>query len=238
MKGFLVAVLLVMCMVFFPACEDNSNPTDYVLDRDTSYALGMFMADFITNQFGFPYMRFDYDAFRDGFKAYNEETETRLSYQDMMDKLNSLIMMIEAQEYEEFFLEGEANLVAGLDYQAQNRTRPGVNVTASGLQWEVIVEGTGNRPGYFDDVLVHYEGTFIDGGLFDSSYIRGEPLPLNLSMVIPGWSEGVQLMPVGSTYRFVIPSHLAYDQGFPGEFPANATLIFMVELLEILPPQN
>ena len=238
MKAFLLTVILIMCMVIFPACEDDQLTTDYNLDRDTSYALGMFMADFITNQFGFPYMSFDYDAFRDGFRAYNEGTETRLSYQQMMDSLNSLIMMIEAQEYEEFFLEGEANHIAGLEFQAENRLRAGVSVTSSGLQYEVLIEGMGPRPGPFDDVLVHYEGTFIDGSLFDSSYLRNQPLPLNLSLVIPGWSEGVQLMPVGSTYRFVIPSHLAYDQGFPGEFPANATLIFLVELLEILPPQN
>jgi FKBP-type peptidyl-prolyl cis-trans isomerase len=106
--------------------------------------------------------------------------------------------------------------------------------TASGLQYRVIAEGTGPRPTAVDSVRVHYRGTLEDGTVFDSSYDRGEPISFSLGGVIAGWTEGLQLMPVGSTYEFVIPSDLGYGAaGFPPVIPPNATLIFQVELLAI-----
>jgi len=228
------AILLVFAMLLFTSCDDSNDASStYVLDRDTSYAMGMLLADMMKNQFGIPYLAYDYNAFRDGYRAYNEESETRLTWDQAMDRINLLFMRIDTLENENFYLEGERNLEEGLVYLAENGRRPEVTTTASGLQYEVLNEGFGDRPQLEDTVLVYYEGVFIDGTLFDSSYLRNEPTQINLSFVIPGWSEGVQLMNVGSTYRFVIPSHLAYGQGIPGEFPANATLIFTVELLGI-----
>nr|WP_241971889.1 FKBP-type peptidyl-prolyl cis-trans isomerase [Aliidiomarina taiwanensis] len=130
---------------------------------------------------------------------------------------------------------GERNLEEGLAYQAENASRDGVTVTESGLQYEVMVEGEGPKPAATDTVTVHYKGELLDGTVFDSSYERGEPIAFPLDRVIVGWSEGVQLMNVGSKYRFVIPAELAYgDQQRPGSpIPPNATLIFEVELLEI-----
>ena len=225
--------ILILAVLVFSSCNDSNDDSSYVLDKDTSYAMGMLLADMMKNQFGIPYLAYDYNAFRDGYRAYNEESETRLTWDQAMDRINSLFMRIDSYENENFYLEGERNLEEGLVFQAENARRPEVITTATGLQYEVLNQGYGDRPQLEDTVLVHYEGVFIDGTLFDSSYLRNEPTQINLSFVIPGWSEGVQLMNVGSTYRFVIPSHLAYGQGIPGEFPANATLIFTVELLGI-----
>ena len=117
---------------------------------------------------------------------------------------------------------------------AQNRMRDGVNITASGLQFEVITQGSGPRPGPADTVRVHYEGSLIDGTIFDSTFRIGIPAELPLYEVISGWSEGVQLMNVGSTYRFVIPAEIGYGSSGTPNIPPNSTLIFQVELVEIV----
>ena len=110
----------------------------------------------------------------------------------------------------------------------------GVQTTPSGLQYEVITEGTGAKPTTADTVVVHYRGTFPDGKEFDSSYKRMEPISFPLDGVIAGWTEGLQLMAVGSKYRFTIPPHLGYGKrGAGGVIPPNATLIFEVELIDI-----
>jgi len=106
--------------------------------------------------------------------------------------------------------------------------------TASGLKYEVVNAGTGNKPGASDNVTVHYAGWLTDGTPFDSSYGRGQPATFPLNAVIAGWTEGVQLMPQGSTYRFVIPPDLGYgSRGAPPTIPGGATLVFQVELLSI-----
>lgn len=123
---------------------------------------------------------------------------------------------------------------AGKDFLDANGKKEGVTTTASGLQYKVIKAGTGAQPKATDTVKVHYKGTFLDGKTFDSSYDRGEPISFPLNRVIAGWTEGVQLMPVGSTYEFYIPSNLAYgERGAGGVIPPNSTLIFVVELLDI-----
>jgi FKBP-type peptidyl-prolyl cis-trans isomerase len=123
---------------------------------------------------------------------------------------------------------------AGKVFLEANGKKEGVTTTASGLQYKVIKAGTGAQPKATDTVKVHYKGTFLDGKTFDSSYDRGEPISFPLNRVIAGWTEGVQLMPVGATYEFYIPSNLAYgERGAGGAIPPNATLIFVVELLGI-----
>ena len=122
-------------------------------------------------------------------------------------------------------------------YLTENKVKPGVITTASGLQYEVMKAGTGAKPNKTDVVKVHYLGTLIDGSKFDSSYDRNEPIEFPLDGVIPGWTEGVQLMKVGSKYKFHIPSALGYgDQGAPGgKIPPGSTLVFEVELLGTKP---
>ena len=129
----------------------------------------------------------------------------------------------------------EENRAAGSAFLAENAKKPNVVTTASGLQYEVIKAGTGTTsPKATDTVTVHYKGTTIDGAEFDSSYSRGEPTSFPLNRVIPGWTEGVQLMTEGATYRFYIPSELAYGEHGAGRaIGPNATLIFDVELIKI-----
>jgi FKBP-type peptidyl-prolyl cis-trans isomerase len=122
----------------------------------------------------------------------------------------------------------------GVDFLAENEQRQGVFTTESGLQYEPMKEGDGPMPVDTSEVTVHYHGTLIDGTVFDSSVDRGEPATFKLNQVIPGWTEGLQLMSVGSKYKFYIPSDLAYGQRPPSPtIPPNAVLIFEVELLSI-----
>ncbi|MBN2699278.1 MAG: FKBP-type peptidyl-prolyl cis-trans isomerase [Bacteroidales bacterium] len=119
----------------------------------------------------------------------------------------------------------------GTAFLAENAEREEVISTESGLQYEILFEGSGERPADTSTVTVHYKGTLLDGTVFDSSYDRDEPETFRLDRVIPGWTEGVQLMPVGSKYKFYIPSNLGYGQRGGGSIPPNSLLIFEVELL-------
>ena len=128
------------------------------------------------------------------------------------------------------------NGAEGEKFLAENRAKEGVQVTQSGLQYQVLEMGTGPRPVKTDKVKVHYRGTLLNGEEFDSSYARGEPISFALDKVIAGWTEGVQLMPVGSKFMFFIPPDLAYGPAGGGPIGPNATLIFQVELLGIETP--
>ena len=126
------------------------------------------------------------------------------------------------------------NQKAGEEFMASNKSKEGVKTTASGLQYKVIKEGSGAKPAATSTVTVHYKGTLLNGNQFDSSYDRGQPATFQLNQVIPGWTEGVQLMTPGSKYQFWIPGNLGYGpQGSPPSIPPNATLVFEVELLSV-----
>ncbi|MBV9989550.1 MAG: FKBP-type peptidyl-prolyl cis-trans isomerase [Chitinophagaceae bacterium] len=125
-----------------------------------------------------------------------------------------------------------ANLKAGQEFLAANKQKPGVTELPSGLQYEVITEGNGEKPAAYNEVTCHYHGTLIDGTVFDSSVQRGKPASFPLNMVIKGWTEGLQLMPTGSKWRFYIPPHLGYgDRQVSAQIGPNSTLIFDVELI-------
>lgn len=127
-----------------------------------------------------------------------------------------------------------ANLKAGQDFLAANKEKEGVVETPSGLQYQVLTEAEGPKPTEFNKVTCHYHGTLIDGTVFDSSVKRGQPATFPLNMVIKGWTEGLQLMSVGSKYRFFIPANLGYgERQVSAEIGPNSTLIFDVELLGI-----
>jgi len=130
--------------------------------------------------------------------------------------------------------EAADNAKKGEEFLAENKKKDGVKVTASGLQYKVIKQGNGPKPKLTDKVKVNYRGTLIDGTEFDSSYKRGTPAEFPLNGVIKGWTEGLQLMPVGSKYEFYIPAELAYGARGPQTIGPNQTLIFEVELLEIV----
>lgn len=135
--------------------------------------------------------------------------------------------------------EAEANAgaaeIEGLSYMEENAKRDGVLVTESGLQYEVITEGNGEKPSASSTVRTHYHGTFIDGRIFDSSVDRNQPAEFPVGGVIAGWTEALQMMGVGSKWRLVVPSKLGYGaQGAGGSIPPHCTLVFEVELLDIL----
>jgi FKBP-type peptidyl-prolyl cis-trans isomerase len=126
---------------------------------------------------------------------------------------------------------------AGKAFLEKNKTRPGVKTTASGLQYEVITEGTGIKPTTLDTFVAHYRGTLIDGTEFDASYNRGQPLVYPVTAVIRGWTEGLQLMTVGSKYKFYIPYNLAYGTNDNGAIPGGSMLIFELDLLDVRKPK-
>lgn len=163
------------------------------------------------------------------------------SIKDVMADKQPAMSNIEAQQMlNEYFQKKEKEqaqraIAEGKSYLENNALRDCVTETKSGLQYEVLTEGTGKSPKATDTVRCHYEGRLLDGTVFDSSYKRGEPADFGLNQVIPGWTEGVQLMKEGAKYRFYIPYLLAYgEQGAGAQIPPYSTLIFDVELIKVL----
>ncbi|MFK7955106.1 MAG: FKBP-type peptidyl-prolyl cis-trans isomerase [Lysobacterales bacterium] len=178
----------------------------------------------------------DPSAFSAGAVDAMAERESRLTPEQASGATSTLTrLQTEEQDRRRVELANAAqnNLKAGEDYLTENAKRDGVQVTDSGLQYEVVRAGDGPRPMATDTVRVHYQGTLLDGTEFDSSYSRGEPAVFPLNRVISGWTEGLQLMPVGSEYRFHIPSDLAYGGRSQAKIGPNSTLVFKVELMGI-----
>ncbi|KMV30594.1 FKBP-type peptidyl-prolyl cis-trans isomerase [Photobacterium swingsii] len=165
------------------------------------------------------------DVFADKSRLTPEETQQAL--QDL-DKRVSDIVEAKAKA------EAEKTVKAGEEYRADFEKLEGVTKTESGLLYQVETAADGEKPAATDTVKVHYKGMLTDGTEFDSSYKRNQPATFPLNQVIPGWTEGVQLMPVGSKFKFVIPPELAYGAQANPTIPANSTLVFEVELLEIV----
>ncbi len=188
-----------------------------------SYAVGVTVADFVAMQFD----TVDTRALIQGLRDQMGEGETLVS----PDSTRAVITRFQEARQQAV---SESNVTEGEAFLAENAERPEVQVTDSGLQYLVLEKGDGPTPEATDRVTVHYRGTLLDGTEFDSSYARGEPATFPLNGVIAGWTEGLQLMPVGSKYKFFVPSELAYgERGAGGRIGPNATLIFEVELLEI-----
>ena len=161
--------------------------------------------------------------------------ELKVKNSEAQTIVNEFFTKKEAQMSAEKAEQGKKALEEGKVFLMNNANKPGVVTTDSGLQYEVLKEGNGKKPKATDKVRCHYEGTLIDGTVFDSSYQRNEPAVFGLNQVITGWTEGVQLMSEGAKYRFYIPYRLAYgESGAGGMIPPFATLIFDVELIEVL----
>lgn len=161
--------------------------------------------------------------------------QPRVSQQDAQKIMNDFFQKQEEREMERRREAGKSAKAVGEKYLAENAKKPNVKQTASGLQYEVITEGTGRKPKATDTVKVHYEGFLTDGTVFDSSIQRGEPISFPLNGVIAGWTEGLQLMAEGAKYRLFIPYNLGYgEHGAGASIPPYSTLIFDVELIEVI----
>jgi FKBP-type peptidyl-prolyl cis-trans isomerase len=199
-------------------------------DQKAAYGIGMNMG----TQLRAANDRLDRAAFMRGFEDGMQGAEAQIPETEIQAALMEFGSQLEAAENAARAAEGQENLAAGTAYLAQNRAKPGVTTTASGLQYEVLRAGDGERPSAESVVRIHYRGTLIDGTEFDSSYGRGEPAEFPLNGVIAGFSEALQLMPVGSQWRIVIPSDIGYGPDGSGPIGPNSTLIFEIELLEIV----
>ena len=189
-----------------------------------SYAIGLSMGQ---NLMGSGVTSLEYADLAAGIKDVLEKNQPQISYQEAQQVLGKFFGELEEK------IAGEAK-AAGEAFLAENAKREGVKVTASGLQYEVLEATIGQKPKATDKVRVHYEGTLIDGTVFDSSYKRGESITFGLNQVIKGWTEGLQLMSIGSKYKLYLPYHLAYgERGAGANIPPYAALIFTVELLGI-----
>ncbi|MDE5998805.1 MAG: FKBP-type peptidyl-prolyl cis-trans isomerase [Bacteroidaceae bacterium] len=164
-----------------------------------------------------------------------EDNDLKVSHQEGQQIVNSFFSELEKKQNAAKAEAGKAAKEEGAKFLAENAKKDGIIVTKSGLQYEVLTEGTGKKPKASDTVRCHYEGRLLDGTVFDSSYKRNAPADFGLQQVIAGWTEGVQLMAEGSKFRFYIPYMLAYGEGGAGAMiPPFATLIFDVELIKVL----
>jgi len=216
---------VVLCI--FSGCKAGSKSSassEETFSKEASYALGMNVGTSLKADNLYPNM----EEFTQGIKDVLNNSTLRYSNEEAYQVFSEAYRSLAEKR-------DEKNRQAESDFLAENSKKPGVTVTSSGLQYEVISEGYGPKPTANDTVRVHYEGALTDGTVFDSSYDRGEPIEFPLNGVIPGWTEGLQLMSVGSKYRLIIPSNLGYGpQGAGQEIPPYSTLVFQVELLDIV----
>lgn len=223
MKKTLVAACVAALMTTSTVMADtNKIESD---DDRLSYSLGMLIGERILKQYS---ENINYFVMLEGIRAAHKGTETLLT----MEEAQASMQASEERAIQENVAKAKES---GAAYMAENAKKEGIKTTESGIQYEVLTAGTGPSPSATDKVRVHYVGQLTDGTTFDSSVDRGEPAEFGLNQVIPGWTEGVQLMNKGSKFRFVIPSELAYgDQGAGASIGPGETLVFEVELLDIL----
>lgn len=190
-----------------------------------SYALGLSIGNnFQTSGI----KQLQVEDFVKGLEDVLGEKQPAISYEEAKQVINDYFMKLQQERL-------EINKQAGAEFLEINRHKAGVVELPSGLQYEILKQGTGAKPSANDKVKCHYHGTLINGTVFDSSVQRGEPATFGVSQVIPGWIEALQLMPVGSKWRLFIPSNLAYGEHGAGDvIEPNSTLIFDVELLDIV----
>jgi len=222
---------LVIVLALSASCQQGGKTVKLESNVDSvGYAIGILVGSNNLKQL---------DAAPDGASINKESMAAAFKAASMGEE--AVITEEQAQAIVQKFFEGagereaQKNLEEGNAFLEKNKAREGVTTTESGLQYEVLTAGTGEKPTATDQVRVNYHGTLIDGKVFDSSVDRGEPVVFGVSQVIPGWTEALQLMPVGSKWKIYIPAEIGYgERGAGGDIGPNAALIFEVELLEIV----
>jgi FKBP-type peptidyl-prolyl cis-trans isomerase FklB len=209
--------------------ERRTMSQNYTSTEDrVSYGIGRQMGQQLLDN---PFDGVNASIVAQGLMDAMNDVDMSISNSDMQAAFEEINTRMQAKQAELSKLQGEA----GATFLAQNATKDGITVTASGLQYEVITQGTGAIPSATSTVKTHYHGTLIDGTVFDSSVSRGEPIDFPVNGVIAGWTEALQLMPVGSKWRLFIPHNLAYgERGAGGSIAPFSALVFEVELLDII----
>lgn len=231
--NLLVAVMALTAGIFASSCDfKKSVKLNNGLDS-ASYAIGILNGSgFRQNIATVPGGELNIDLLLAGFEETlrTDSAKTKITMEEAQTFIQEYFNRIQTEQASQSKEEGDKFL-------EENKAKPGVITTESGLQYQVITEGTGERPKATDQVKVHYTGSLLDGKVFDSSVERGEPATFQVDRVIKGWTEGLQIMPVGSKYIFWIPSDLGYgERGSGPDIKPNSMLKFEVELLEIVTP--
>jgi FKBP-type peptidyl-prolyl cis-trans isomerase len=224
-----ITLLTVVATLMFASCNNQESEMKEVkitTELDSlSYALGVDMAENFKNA---KLENINIDIYSQAMKDVLVDSTAKIDKESASKIINAYLQKKQEEE-------GKKLSEEGIKFLDANGKKEGIITTASGLQYELLKEGTGVKPTAEDVVKVNYVGTFIDGTEFDSSIKRGQPAEFPLNRVIPGWTEGIQLMSIGSKYRFYIPYNLGYGERGNQGIPPYSTLIFEVELLEINP---
>jgi FKBP-type peptidyl-prolyl cis-trans isomerase FklB len=226
MKHLLIALTGLILM----SCGEKK--AELKTDKDSvSYSIGLDVATTFQRQG----IEVNPEAFLQGFKDVADTSSKRMMTDEQVRATMIAFqqkMMAKAQE--KMMQQAGPAAAEGEKFLAENKSKPGVVTTASGLQYKVVKMGKGKKPTPANEVKVHYKGMLVNGAEFDNSYKRGEPVTFPVGGVIPGWTEVLQLMPVGSTWQVFIPAQLGYGNNQAGEIPPGSTLVFEVELLAIV----
>ena len=214
-----------------PSASSGSQSSPFTTDKDKqSYAIG----ENIGHSLKSDGLDVDPNIVAQGLKDAMTGAKSQMSDAEMQDAMGKLRAQAMARKQAEMQQAGEANKKAGEQFLAANKAKEGVVTLPSGLQYKILTAGTGSKPAATDTVTVNYRGTLVDGTEFDSSYKRGEPATFGVNQVIKGWTEALQLMPVGSKWQLVLPPDLAYGSNGAGNaIGPDSTLVFEVELLSI-----
>ena len=225
--GLIIATSTMSLSVFAATPITNKSPAKEQFSYSYGYLMGRNNTDALTD--------LNLDIFYQGLQEGAQSKTARLTDEEMAKAINDYKKTLEAKQLVEFQKTGQLNTQAGTAFLADNAKKSGVITTKSGLQYQVLKEGNGQKPKATSRVKVNYEGRLLDGTVFDSSIARNHPVEFQLSQVIAGWTEGLQTMKEGGKTRFFIPANLAYGEVGAGDtIGPNSTLIFDIELLQVI----
>ncbi|WP_445114554.1 FKBP-type peptidyl-prolyl cis-trans isomerase [Acinetobacter sp. WZC-1] len=227
-KVFLCAPLLILSSAGFAVSVSNKSPIQDQLGYSYGYIMGRGNAETLQD--------INLDTFIQGIKEGSTGQKSALTDQEMAKALTQYKQQSDEKLLADFQKTATENAQQGKTFLSENAKKPSVTTTKSGLQYQILQAGNGKSPKASSKVKVSYEGRLLNGTVFDSSIARNQPVEFQVSQVIPGWTEGLQLMQEGAKYRFFIPASLAYGEIGSGDaIEPNSTLIFDVELLQVLP---